>query len=252
MIIHSSGKATKIELLNFRSAATRTFHITWLTFFVCFFAWFAIAPLMYVVRDDLSLTQSQVGNIIIGSVAITILARLIFGWLCDRIGPRRSYCILLVAGSIPVMAIGLSNSYESFLLLRLAIGITGASFVITQYHTTSMFAPNVVGTANAMAAGWGNMGGGVALLAMPFLFTTLTGVGLAATDAWRLSMLVPGILMLVMAFIYYRFAEDFPSSGDGALSQRGRTAKPRMSLFSVCRDSRVWILCLCYAACFGV
>ena len=41
------------------------------------------------------------------------------------------------------------QSYESFLLFRLAIGVIGASFVITQYHTSVMFAPNVVGTANA-------------------------------------------------------------------------------------------------------
>ena len=63
------------------------------------------------------------------------------------------------------MTIGLANSYESFLLFRLAIGIVGASFVITQYHTSVMFAPNVVGTANATTAVWGNLGGGVTQMA---------------------------------------------------------------------------------------
>ncbi len=251
MNISSTGKATRMALFDFKSASTRTFHITWLTFFICFFAWFAIAPLMSVVRDELSLSHSQVGNIMMGSVAITILARLIFGWLCDRIGPRRSYCILLVAGSLPVMAIGLSHSYEMFLLFRIAIGITGASFVITQYHTTSMFAPNVVGSANAVAAGWGNMGGGVALVAMPLLFTALTGAGLVASEAWRLAMVVPGALMLLMAFVYYRFAQDFPMAREEASADSPGT-KPRASLLSVCRDVKVWILCLCYAACFGV
>ena len=52
------------------------------------------------------------------------------------------------------MGIGFANSFETFLLARLAIGAIGASFVITQYHTTMMFAPNVVGTANATSAGW--------------------------------------------------------------------------------------------------
>ena len=163
-------KATKINLLDFKSAPMRTFHITWITFFLCFFGWFGIAPLMPVVREDLGLTKQQIGNIIIASVAITIFARLFFGWLCDRIGPRISYTILLLVGSIPVMCIGFSNSYETFFLFRLAIGVIGASFVITQYHTSVMFAPNVVGTANATSAGWGNMGGGVTLMVMPLVF----------------------------------------------------------------------------------
>ena len=105
----TAGRATKIDLLDVRSVPMRTFHITWATFFVCFFAWFGIAPLMPVVREDLALTPTQVGNCVVGSIAITVFARLFFGWLCDRIGPRRAYVILLVTGAIPVMAIGFSE-----------------------------------------------------------------------------------------------------------------------------------------------
>jgi nitrate/nitrite transporter NarK len=91
-------------------------------FFLAFFGWFGIAPLMALVRDDLGLTRAQVGNTIIASVAITMVVRLVIGWLCDRIGPRSSYTGLLVAGSIPVMTIGLAQNYETFLLFWLAIG----------------------------------------------------------------------------------------------------------------------------------
>lgn len=136
-----------------------TFHITWITFFFCFFGWFGIAPLMPIVREQLHLSKAQVGNITIASVSATILARLVIGRLCDTIGPRLSYTVLLVLGAIPVMCIGLSNSYESFMLFRFVIGIIGASFVITQFHTSVMFAPAIVGTANAVAGGWGNLGG---------------------------------------------------------------------------------------------
>ncbi len=139
-----SDKATRINLFSVKTIQMRTFHMSWFAFFLCFFAWFGIAPLMKVVRAELGLTQAQIGNCIIASVAITVLARLVVGWLCDRIGPRLSYTWLLVLGSIPVMGIGFAQSYESFLLFRLAIGVIGASFVITQYHTSVMFAPNVV------------------------------------------------------------------------------------------------------------
>lgn len=248
----AGGKASKINLLDFKSVPMRTFHITWFTFFLCFFGWFGIAPLMPVVREDLHLTSAQIGNIIIGSVAITIFARLLFGWLCDRIGPRLSYTILLLLSSIPLMCIGLSDTYETFLLFRLAIGITGASFVITQYHTTAMFAPNVVGTANATAAGWGNMGGGITLMVMPFVFAAFTAVGYLAAEAWRLSMIVPGAALFVMAFVYYFFTSDSPDGNKTRLRVSSETHKPKQSLAAVCKDYRVWILFLAYGACFGI
>src|SRR5690606_21354783 len=62
-------KATKINLLDFKSPPMKAFHLTWITFFLCFFGWFGIAPLMPVVRQDLGLTKAEIGNIIIASVA---------------------------------------------------------------------------------------------------------------------------------------------------------------------------------------
>ena len=47
--------------------------------------------MMAIVRDDLGLTKTQVGNTVIASVLVTIAARLVVGWLCDRTGPRRAY-----------------------------------------------------------------------------------------------------------------------------------------------------------------
>ncbi len=120
-------KATSIRLLDFTSVPMRAFHMAWLAFFLCFFGWFGIAPLMPIIRTELHLTKEQVGNSAIAAVAITILVRVLMGWLCDRIGPRRAYTWLLVLGSLPVMGIGLAHDYRSFLFFRLAIGAIGAS-----------------------------------------------------------------------------------------------------------------------------
>jgi MFS transporter, NNP family, nitrate/nitrite transporter len=250
-------KATKINLLDFKSVPMRTFHITWITFFLCFFGWFGIAPLMPIVREDLGLTKGQIGNIIIASVAITIFARLFFGWLCDRIGPRLSYTILLLVGSIPVIFIGFSNSYESFLLFRLAIGVIGASFVITQYHTSVMFAPNVVGTANATAAGWGNMGGGATLMLMPLVFAAFVGMGYLNEEAWKYSMVIPGVALFLMGIVYYFFTQDTPEGNISDLRKTNPEYKAKAkdsqgSFLSACRDYRVWVLFLAYGACFGI
>jgi MFS transporter, NNP family, nitrate/nitrite transporter len=83
------GRATRLELLSFSSIPMRAFHLTWMAFFVCFFAWFAVAPLLPVIREDLGLTKDQIANIGIAAVCVTIFVRLLIGPLCDRFDARR-------------------------------------------------------------------------------------------------------------------------------------------------------------------
>jgi len=243
---------SKLNIFSGKGIQMRTFHITWLTFFCCFFGWFGVAPLMPIVREQLHLTKAQVGNITIASVSATILARLVIGRLCDTLGPRLSYTLLLIIGSIPVMCIGFSHSYESFLLFRLVIGIIGASFVITQFHTSVMFAPNVVGTANAVAGGWGNLGGGVTNLVMPLIAAAFVSLGYVdKANSWRYAMIVPGIMLLVMAFVYYRYTQDTPSGNYREIQRRTKEKKKGGFLLAL-KDYRTWVLALAYAACFGI
>lgn len=247
---------SKLNIFSFKGIQMRTFHITWITFFFCFFGWFGVAPLMPMIRDQLNLTKSEVGNIIIASVSATIIARLLIGKLCDTLGPRLTYTILLVVGAIPIMLIGLSNSYASFLLFRFCIGIVGASFVITQFHTSMMFAPNIVGTANAVTGGWGNLGGGVTNLVMPLIAAGFAAMGFVSeADSWRLAMVVPGVILLIMAFIYYRYTTDAPAGNFSDLQKKNVSAyqkKSKGSLVEALQDYRVWVLTLAYAACFGI
>ena len=251
----STGKATGIRLFSVAQPHMRTFHMTWTAFFLAFFGWFGIAPMMAIVRDDLGLTKTQVGNTVIASVLATIAARLIVGWLCDRIGPRRAYAGLLIVGSIPVMTIGLANSYETFLLFRLGIGVIGASFVITQYHTSVMFAPNVVGTANATTAGWGNLGGGVTQMAMPLILAVIVGLGASEFLGWRLAMVVPGAALLCMGVAYWRLTQDAPLEQEHkalANAPRASGEAGESAFLAAAKDHRVWALFLIYGACFGI
>ena len=119
--MNSTQPLTKLPLFTINTVQMRTFHITWLMFFVCFFGWFGLAPLMPTIREDLGLTKPQIGNIIIASVSGTIIARLIIGRLCDTWGPRKTAIRLLIAGSLPVFLVGLASNYATFLLFRLAI-----------------------------------------------------------------------------------------------------------------------------------
>ena len=250
-----SSKATKLDLLNFKSLSTRTFWITSIAFFLCFFAWFGIVPFMPDVVRDLGLTPDQKWNSIILAVTGTVFARLLIGKLCDTYGPRLVYTSLLLVGSIPVILIGLSQTPTQFLICRFFIGFIGASFVITQVHTSLMFAPNVVGTANATSAGWGNLGGGANRLGMPIIASIVVSFGIAEADSWRYSMIIAGIICLFMSYIYYRFTQDTPEGNFKELKAAGLKPiqkKENTNAKEVLKDYRVWILFLVYAACFGV
>ncbi|HSV14893.1 MAG TPA: MFS transporter [Tepidisphaeraceae bacterium] len=248
-------KAPRINLLDFTSPQMRAFHMSWFAFLMCFFAWFGIAPLMNQVRTELHLTPAQVGNTIIASVAITVFARLLAGWLCDRIGPRLTYTGLLILGSLPVMGIALVHGYGSFMLMRLAIGVIGASFVITQYHTSIMFAPNIVGTANATSAGWGNMGGGVTQFVMPALFLWFISHGMSRSGSWRASMVAAGVVCLLTGVAYFLFTQDAPDGNFKELRARGQLPQKKQGFAgftAALRDPRVWVLFVLYGCCFGI
>ncbi len=249
------SKATKLELFNLKSKPIQTFWITSIAFFMCFFAWFGIVPFMPSVVKDLGLTPDQKWNSIILAVTGTVFARLLIGKLCDQYGPRLCYTWLLTLGALPVIAIGFVQTPMQFLICRLFIGFIGASFVITQFHTSLMFAPNIVGTANATSAGWGNLGGGANRLGMPLIAAAVISFGIAEIDAWRYSMIIAGVICFLMGIVYYFCTQDTPAGNFKDLKASGEmpTLKKDEAGFGVAvKDYRVWILFVVYAACFGM
>jgi NNP family nitrate/nitrite transporter-like MFS transporter len=250
-------KATRIDLFSLATPQMRAFHLTWIAFFVCFFAWFAAAPLMPLIKTTFGLTKDQIENINIAAVSVTIFVRLIIGPLCDKFGPRRAYTWLLLVGAIPVFGLAFAQNYAMFLFFRLCIGAIGASFVISQYHTSVMFAENVVGTANATVGGWGNAGAGAAQSLMALIATAAVSLGVEHQFGWRVALFVPGIAMWLMAFLYARFTQDTPRGDILDLRKAGVDVelgkKGGLAIFAqAARNYRVWMLACAYGGCFGV
>jgi nitrate/nitrite transporter NarK len=84
----------------------RAFHCSWFGFFLAFFIWFAIAPLLSEVKDSIEgLTKDDLWTSNICSVAGTIVMRFALGPLCDKFGARRLMGIVLMSASIPCACI---------------------------------------------------------------------------------------------------------------------------------------------------
>jgi NNP family nitrate/nitrite transporter-like MFS transporter len=212
---------------------------------------------MPVIKGEFGLTPAQIANINIAAVAITILVRMVIGPMCDRFGPRKAHTALLIFGAIPVFGVAAAQSYEGFLFFRTLIGAIGASFVVTQYHTSVMFGPRVVGTANAATAGWGNAGGGVTQATMPLILAAILMLGVSETLGWRLALVVPGVLMIVVGVLYWNFTQDCPQGNYAELRAAGIEVEGAKkggweSFKLAAANYRVWLLFVTYGACFGV
>lgn len=168
--------------------------------------------LTHTIKHSLHLTPAQVANSNIISLLATLLVRLISGWACDRYGPRLVFAFILLLGAIPIGLAPTITNVTGLYVIRFFIGILGGSFVPCQVWTTAWFDKNVVGTANAVAGGWGNAGGGVTYFVMPAVFDSLVrNWGMAEGKAWRVTFVVPLICLLVVGLALVLVCEDMPT-----------------------------------------
>merc|ERR1712187_1090490 len=140
----------------------------------------------------------------------------------------------------------------NYILIRFFIGCAGATFVTNQFWCSLMFAPNVVGTANATAAGWGNLGGGVTQIFMiAVLFNPFVEAGMDEGTAWRVAMQVPAILFVCCAIGMKLLCQDTPSKLRFEPSDTGKNNASLWDYVEVLKDFRVVVMVMQYSACFG-
>ncbi|KAG2216135.1 hypothetical protein INT45_005647 [Circinella minor] len=209
LLIDQHGKATNFKLHSLQFPHMRALHLAWLSFMVAFMSWYAIPPIVYHIAEDLGISTVEIYDSNMAAVSITIIARLVVGPLCERFGPRRVMALILICGSIPCGMTGLITNGAGLIGLRCVIGILGATFVPCQFWTTQMFSPSVLGTANALSAGWGNMGAGITYLLMPAIYD---GILSHTTNeiAWRTTFIIPCCICLFVAGLDFFVATDTP------------------------------------------
>ncbi|KAL2868794.1 MFS transporter [Aspergillus lucknowensis] len=217
--IHTQ-KARSIPILNPFDVYGRVFFFSWIGFMVAFLSWYAFPPLLSVtIKQDLSMSQNDVANSNIVALLGTFVMRFVAGPLCDRFGPRLVFVGLLLCGSIPTAMAGLVTSPQGLIALRFFVGILGATFVPCQVWCTGFFDKNVVGTANALAGGFGNAGGGITYFVMPAIYDSLVhGRGLTPHKAWRVAYIVPFIIIVSIALAMLFTCPDTPT---GSWADRG-------------------------------
>ncbi|KAK4556523.1 hypothetical protein LTR86_006668 [Recurvomyces mirabilis] len=205
-------KARSVPIFNPVNVYGRVFFFSWFGFMIAFWSWYAFPPLLAdVIAKDIHMTKIQISNSNIIALVATLLVRLVAGPACDRFGPRWTFAGCLLIGAIPTFLSGTAYSVNQLYALRFFIGILGGSFVPCQVWTTGFFDKNIVGTANSLTAGLGNAGGGITYFVMPAVYKALVKDGLSSHVAWRVSFVVPGILITAVAIALVVLCPDTPT-----------------------------------------
>ncbi|KAK1359489.1 High affinity nitrate transporter 2.7 [Heracleum sosnowskyi] len=253
--VDSDHKATELKLLSLSSPHMRAFHLAWLSLFACFFSTFSIPPLLPIIREELKLTQADIGHAGIASFVGSIFSRLAMGPVCDSFGPRVASATVSLVTAPVVLFMCLVSSPLSFIFLRFLIGFSLANFVSSQFWMSSMFSGCTVGVANGLVAGWANVGSGLAQLIMPLIVTIITSLNISYFPAWRVAFILPATLQTVTAIMVLTLGQDLPDGNYKQFSSRKTKNEKENVLDGLLHgllNYRGWILAITYGFCFGV
>ncbi|KAG2431534.1 hypothetical protein HXX76_009548 [Chlamydomonas incerta] len=254
--LDSEGKANYVPVWRFTQPHMMAFHLSWICFFMSFVATFAPASLAPVIRDDLFLTKPQMGNAGVAAVCGAIAARVFMGVFVDTVGPRYGSAATMLMTAPAVFCMALVTDFSTFACVRFFIGLSLCMFVCCQFWCGTMFNVKIVGTANAIAAGWGNMGGGACHFIMPLIYQGIKDGGVPGYQAWRWAFFVPGGIYIVTATLTLLLGIDHPSGKDYRDLKKDGSLKAKGATWPIVKcglgNYRSWILALTYGYSFGV
>jgi MFS transporter, NNP family, nitrate/nitrite transporter len=205
-----------------------------LAFAVSFTVWSLISPLAKQLQADLGLDDFGRSLLVAVPVLLGSLVRIPMGILTDRFGGRRVFTLLMLFTLLPVAFLGTADSFWTYVLGGLFLGVAGASFAVGVPFVSRWFSPDKQGMALGIY-GMGNIGTAIALFSMPALVGALDG---RQWSFW--TYLVP---VSLMALVFWLFARDAPG-----------LVKPKSladSMLVVKTEKMAWLLSLFYFVTFG-
>jgi len=129
------------------------------------------------IKEDLQLTQEQMGYFLSAFFFSYALAQVPAGWLSDRYGSRIMLAIYILVWSFFTALIGAVHSFAMLLITRLACGLGQAGAYPTCASVLSKWVPfRRRGTASAWISLGGRLGGAIAPLLTAFLIVQFVPV----------------------------------------------------------------------------
>lgn len=192
-----------MDLLAFGRDDIMALHKTWIAFFITFYVWFNMAPLASTIMKETGLTLDQLKILATCNVALTVPMRVVVGMLCDRLGPRKTFCLVMWTMAVPCVWFACATTFTEMLVARLILSAVGTGFVVGIAMTSLWFKPRDTGFAQGVEAGLGNWGSSLAAITMPILALTVL-------ESWRWAVAASGIVMFLYGCYYWFAITDGP------------------------------------------
>ena len=145
---------------------------------------------------------------------------LLSGWLGDRWSRRHMMVLFFIGMGLALIGVGLTQTPT-----QLGIGLLAIGLVASIYHPvgTAMLTAHAeqVGRELGINGVWGNLG--VALSAL------VTGV-LVEFAGWRTAFILPGILCLILGWMFFMHVKHAPSPAKAAGATKARVSRKAMVL----------------------
>lgn len=220
-------------------AAPRALWMSTLAFTVCFAVWTIFSIIGVRIKDELGLSETELG-ILLGMPILTgSLVRIVLGVWTDRYGGRLVYTATMLAAMVATFLLSFATTYPQMLLAGLGVGLAGGSFAVGVAYVSPFFPPERQGTALGIF-GAGNVGAAVTKFLAPFVL--LAWGWQAVAQIWALGI---GL----MAVVFWLTTSDDPQFQ----ARRTHNVAPRSFLaeFAPLKKAQVWRFSLYYFFAFG-
>ncbi|WP_154493542.1 MULTISPECIES: nitrate/nitrite transporter [unclassified Paracoccus (in: a-proteobacteria)] len=217
----------------------RALWLSTLSFTLCFAVWTIFSIIGISIKDELGLSESQYGLLIATPILTGSLTRLVLGVWTERYGGRLVFSLQMILTGLATYALTLANSYVSFLLAALGVGLAGGSFIIGVAYVSKWFPAERQGLALG-TFGMGNVGAAVTKFLAPFVLVAMGWQGVATI--WAAVITATGVL-------FYLLARDDPEFAERRA--RGLAPPSLAEQFAPLRKLQVWRFSLYYFFVFG-
>ncbi|MGF6640702.1 MFS transporter [Paraburkholderia sp. MM6662-R1] len=185
------------------------------------------------IRDDLHLSNTNVGLVFAAFAYTYALCQVIGGWVSDRFGAKLTLVTCASIWIVATVATGLAGGLASLFGARLLLGIgEGAALPAQARALTNWFPSNRRGFVQGLTHSFSRLGNAIT----PPLIALLV-----AYSSWRVSFLAVGALTFVWVVVYAWYFTDDPRKHRHMTAEQEAQLPPvRQSAVEATREPTPW------------